>query len=184
MHSWKRSCTGCTPRPGTDPGLRYSIHCTGQNSGHLPQGKHRLTSMNATSRGRFFLRPTSSGVSGMRSSLRRRLMISMALMEVSHTGALRAVKLEHRRCAIYFNARTFPSDEATYTEPDGPALTWTTVPRSRAAHSTFPPRSNITDDAATSIASKTVPVLSAPIARGNGTSDFDDHWTVPFESTA
>src|SRR5215469_12059515 len=26
--------------------------------------------------------------------------------------------------AIYFNARTFPSEEATYTEPDGPALTW------------------------------------------------------------
>src|SRR5215469_5667464 len=80
MHSWKRSCTGCTPRPGSVPAARYSIHCTGQNSGHLPHGKHRFTSMNATSRGRFFFWPISSGVSGIRSSLRRRLMMSMALM--------------------------------------------------------------------------------------------------------
>src|SRR5271166_6550077 len=77
MHSWKRSCTGCTPRPGTDPGDRYSIHCTGQNSGHLPHGKHRFTSMNATSRGRFFLAPGSSGVSGSRSSLSLRLIMSI-----------------------------------------------------------------------------------------------------------
>src|SRR5260370_36424904 len=38
--------------------------------------------MNATSRGRFFLCPTSSGVSGIRSSLRRRLIISIALIQL------------------------------------------------------------------------------------------------------
>src|ERR1700722_1392710 len=80
MHSWKRSCTGCTPRPRNVPAARYSMHCTGQNSGHLPHGKHKFTSMNATSRGRFFFCPTSSGVSGIRSSLRRRLIMSMALI--------------------------------------------------------------------------------------------------------
>src|SRR5215475_2339820 len=80
MHSWKRSCTGCTPRPGTEPGARYSMHWTGQNSGHLPHGKQRLTSMKATSRGRFFFSPNSSGMSGMRSSFRRRRMTSIAAM--------------------------------------------------------------------------------------------------------
>ena len=55
-----RCIPGSDPAPaarrdsGTEPGDRYSIHCTGQNSGHLPHGKHRFTSMNATSRGRFF----------------------------------------------------------------------------------------------------------------------------------
>src|SRR5262245_21027462 len=78
MHSWKRSCTGCTPRPGTLPGASDSMHCTGQNSGHLPHGKQRLTSMNATSRGRFFFSPASSATSGRRSSLRRLRMTSMA----------------------------------------------------------------------------------------------------------
>src|SRR5439155_11772717 len=78
MHSWKRSWTGCWPRPGSVPGARYSMHCTGQNSGHLPHGQQRFTSMNATSRGRFFFSPISSGASGTRSSFRRRLMMSMA----------------------------------------------------------------------------------------------------------
>src|SRR5437762_7138143 len=56
------------------------MHCTGQNSGHLPHGKHRLTSMKATSFGRFFFSATSSGqgASGMRSSLSRLLMTSIA----------------------------------------------------------------------------------------------------------
>src|SRR5437867_9110182 len=78
MHSWKRSWTGCWPRPGSGPGARYSMHSTGQNSGHLPHGQQRFTSMNATSRGRFFFSPISSGASGTRSSFRRRLMMSMA----------------------------------------------------------------------------------------------------------
>src|SRR6476660_6700182 len=56
------------------------MHCTGQNSGHFPHGQHRFTSMNATSRGRFFFSPISSGTSGTRSSFRRRLMMSMADM--------------------------------------------------------------------------------------------------------
>jgi len=42
--------------------------------------KHRFTSMNATSRGRFFFSPKSSGMSGTRSSLSLRLMTSMAAM--------------------------------------------------------------------------------------------------------
>src|SRR5262249_31043035 len=78
MHSWNRSCTGWSPRPGTVPAARYSMHCTGQNSGHLPHGQQRFTSMNATSRGRFFFTPTSSGMSGTRSSLRRWRMTSLA----------------------------------------------------------------------------------------------------------
>src|SRR5438309_2446439 len=79
MHSWKRSWTGCWPRPGSVPGARYSMHWTGQNSGHLPHGQQRFTSMNATSRGRFFFSPNSSGMSGTRSSFRRRLMMSIAV---------------------------------------------------------------------------------------------------------
>src|SRR5438046_9157397 len=78
MHSWKRSWTGCCPRPGSVPGARYSMHCTGQNSGHFPHGQSRFTSMNATARGRFFFSPISSGASGTRSSFKRRLMMSMA----------------------------------------------------------------------------------------------------------
>src|SRR5436189_1518285 len=80
MHSWKRSWTGCWPRPGSGPGARYSMHWTGQNSGHFPHGQQRFTSMNATSRGRFFFSPSSSGTSGMRSSFSRRLMTSIADM--------------------------------------------------------------------------------------------------------
>src|SRR5262249_33726182 len=80
MHSWNRSCTGCWPRPGSVPGARYSMHCTGQNSGHFPHGQQRFTSMNATSRGRFFFSPSSSGTSGTRSSFSRRLMTSIADM--------------------------------------------------------------------------------------------------------
>src|SRR5436305_1618580 len=88
MHSWNRSCTGCTPRPGSEPGARYSMHWTGQNSGHFPHGKQRFTSMNATSRGRFFFSLTSSGqgASGIRSSFRRRLMMSIADIRSGYHG--------------------------------------------------------------------------------------------------
>src|SRR5579862_8100815 len=89
MHSWKRSWTGCWPRPESVPGARYSMHCTGQNSGHFPHGQQRFTSMNATSRGRFFFSPSSSGTSGTRSSFSRRLMTSIADMAVMVARARR-----------------------------------------------------------------------------------------------
>src|SRR2546430_1351704 len=99
MHSWKRSWTGCWPRPGRLPAARYSMHATGQNSGHLPHGQQRFTSMKATSRGRFFFSPISSGASGTRSSLSRRLMTSMA--EGTDTsclgGAGAAIRRAHLR---------------------------------------------------------------------------------------
>jgi hypothetical protein len=68
MPSWKRSCTGCTPLPGNVSGARYALHCPGQTSGHLPQGKPRVTSLKATSWGRCFLSVLSLGTSGTRSS--------------------------------------------------------------------------------------------------------------------
>src|SRR5439155_8858148 len=98
MHSWNRSCTGCTPRPASVPAARYSMHWTGQNSGHLPHGKQRFTSMNATSRGRFFFSLISSGkgASGMRSSFRRRLMMSIADMRASYARVPWTSAASHR----------------------------------------------------------------------------------------
>src|SRR5438552_9172674 len=98
MHSWNRSCTGCTPRPASVPAARYSMHWTGQNSGHLQHGKQRFTSMNATSRGRFFFSLISSGkgASGMRSSFRRRLMMSIADTRASAPRVARARRASHR----------------------------------------------------------------------------------------
>src|SRR5919197_102795 len=98
MHSWNRSCTGWMPRPGSVPGARYSMHCTGQNSGHLPQGKQRFTSMKATSRGRFFFSVISSGTSGTRSSFSRRLMMSMA--DIGRTLSLTRLASQRTREAM------------------------------------------------------------------------------------
>src|SRR5262249_55007199 len=73
--------------PGSVPGASCSMHPTGQNSGHLRHGKQRLTSITATSLGRFFFSPHSFGqnASGMRSSFSRRRMSSVLAIAPSYT---------------------------------------------------------------------------------------------------
>src|ERR1700738_1626772 len=103
------------------------MHCTGQNSGHLPHGKHRFTSMNATSRGRFFLCPTSSGVSGIRSSLRRRLMISIALILLLSP----VLQPRGQALSLYLIAKTPPFEFPTLSIPAGETAVVAIVPKLR-----------------------------------------------------
>ena len=71
--------------------------------------------MNATSRGRFFFSLTSSGqgASGMRSSFRRRLMMSMADMSLAEYHDGRRPAIAHQPASRWIRARTRPTNPPT-----------------------------------------------------------------------
>src|SRR2546428_13745973 len=78
--------------------------------------KQRFTSMNATSRGRFFFSLISSGkgASGMRSSFRRRLMMSIADMRASYARVPWTSAASHRAPVVVGGAL---SRETSAREP-------------------------------------------------------------------